>query len=73
MSQPGLSQPDSNANTTNAILLNLVQALNNLNQTLAKTFPQAEGISGAAGAATGDYLPVTIGGVTYKLALLADT
>lgn len=37
----------------------------------AGTFDDAV-IAGAAGAATGTYLTVVLGGVTYKLALLAD-
>lgn len=57
-----------------ATLLSLVQALNAINVTLAKLFPNAlNTISASAGAATGDYLSVTVDGTTYKLALLAES
>lgn len=73
MTAPNITSPENNSNTANAIGLNLVQAINNLNQTLKAVFPQANGTASTAGAASGLYLPVTINGTTYKIQLLADS
>lgn len=61
--------------TTDQAMLQAVQnlsvAIGTLNQTLTTLFPSASNlISGSAGAASGDFLTLTVAGVQYKLDLL---
>lgn len=65
----------SNSNASGiAVLLQITQAINGLNNTVKTVFPLAsDAITGSAGAATGTYLTVTINGTAYKLALLAES
>lgn len=50
---------------------NLATAIGALNQTLATLFPSASNtIAGSAGAASGDFLTLTVAGTQYKLDLL---
>lgn len=63
---------NNNQNTTAiATLLQLVQAVNNLNQTVASVFPIGTAVTASAGAASGNYLTVLApDGNSYKIELL---
>lgn len=66
--------PQNSSASLIAVGLQIVQAINNLNQTVATVFPLADAaITGSAGAPTGDYLTIEIDGISYKLELLAPS
>lgn len=64
---------DVNVKATDIVtaLQNGVQAINNLNQTIAAVFPQGTAVTASAGAASGNYLTIIApDGNTYKIELL---
>lgn len=66
--------PQNSSASLIAVGLQITQAINNLNQTVATVFPLADAaITGSAGAATGDYLTIEVNGTPYKLLLLAPS
>lgn len=49
----------------------IAQADNSIASAITSVFPTTGNIAATAGGATGTYLTILIGGVTYKLALLS--